>query len=232
MKLFLNSIFIFFSIFSIYKIETLYIYNPIFKIKKISFLGQFSLIKNEASKLGAELYEKNIWEVDINLLEKQLKKDIRIEDVNIEFKEIGKINIEINQKKTEYYVQIQEKTYSLDTEGRIYSLINEDKIKELPIIFAENKDEILEARKILKKIKDENLLQMISQIYYENSKEINILISGNTLIKTNEEVQSEKYDVLRKLFINLSKNKKIEYIDLRFDGYVVKSTGDEKDGKK
>ncbi len=232
MKLFLNSIFLFFSIFSIYKIETEYIYNPFFKIKEISFLGQFSMIKNEASKLATELYEKNIWEVNIELLEKQLKKDIRIDEVAIEFNEIGKINIEINQKKPEYYVEIQRKTYSVDSKGKIYSFLNEDEIKELPIIFVGNENEILEVTKILEKIKDENLLQMISQIYYENSKEINFLIGENTIIKTNEEVLPKKYNVLRELFINVSKNKKIEYIDLRFDGYVVKSTGDEKDGKK
>ncbi|MGL6063697.1 MAG: cell division protein FtsQ/DivIB [Fusobacteriaceae bacterium] len=232
MKLFLNSIFIFFSIFSIYQIETSYIYNPVFKIKEISFLGQFSLVKNEASKLATELYEKNIWEVDTDLLEKQLKKDIRIEEVDVEFSEIGKINIKINQKKPEYYVKIQEEIYSIDSKGKIYSFINEDKIKELPVIFIENENEIAEVIKILTKIKDENLLQMISQIYYENSKEVNFSISGNTVIKTNEEVLTEKYNVLRELFINLSKNKKIEYIDLRFDGYVVKSTGDDKDGKK
>lgn len=57
-----------------------------------------------------------------------------------------------------------------------------------------------------------------------------ILIDG-TIIKTNEKVEKEKYKVVETLYSELIKTKKVEYIDLRFNDFIVKSVG-EKSGDK
>ena len=38
----------------------------------------------------------------------------------------------------------------------------------------------------------------------------------------------QKYSIATQLYFKMSKEKKIDYIDLRFDDYIIKYLGDEK----
>lgn len=222
MKLFLGSFFILISLFSIYDIENSFLNRDVFKIQELKISGEFSTLKNEVLKFGNELYRKNIWEIDKKEIEKTLKEDTRVEKVNVDFKNLSEISIFIEEKKADYYVSLEEIIYISDKKGEIFALLNETKLKNLPIIYVKNLDEINKAIELLEKIKDKKLLDMISQIYVESDQEINFLIDGKTIVKSNLEVYERQYLRLRDLFIELSKTQKIEYIDLRFDGFVVK----------
>ena len=61
---------------------------------------------------------------------------------------------------------------------------------------------------MLFKIKDAELVKMITKIYYKSPIEIDLLIDKDVIIKTQQNVIDEKYDVLRELYFNLSKDKK------------------------
>ncbi|MGL5050744.1 MAG: cell division protein FtsQ/DivIB [Fusobacteriaceae bacterium] len=227
MKLFLGSLFILISLFSIYDIENSFLHKDVFKIQELKISGEFTTLKNEVLKFGNELYMKNIWEIDKDKIEKTLKEDIRVEKVNVDFKNLSEISIYIEEKKAHYYVNLEEKIYMIDKKGEIFALLNETQLKNIPIIYIKNFDEIQKAIELLKKIKDDKFLEMVSQVYIESDQEINLLIDGKTIVKTNLEVVENKYLRVRELFIELSKDQKIEYIDLRFDGFVVKEQGRE-----
>lgn len=51
---------------------------------------------------------------------------------------------------------------------------------------------------------------------------IKIVLSDGAVIKTDKNVTKEKYDTGSYLFFDLSSRKKIDYMDLRYEDYIVK----------
>lgn len=225
LKLFLGSLYLTIFLFLIGIVNVKYTENSEFLIKDVSFTGEYSMLKDELIKVANGVYGKNMWEVSLFKIKKKLQEDIRIKDVDISYTGVGEINFKIEEKQPMYYVNIKGKTYVADEKGRVFAFINETKIKELPIFYVGEEKEIEECLTLLSKISDEDLKKMISQINYKGPQEINLLLNKTTVIKTQTEVSEKKYNVLRELYLNLAKDKKIEYIDLRFDGYVVKEIG-------
>ena len=79
---------------------------------------------------------------------------------------------------------------------------------------------------------DENILKnLVSQIYKRDKNCVEIVLTDGTVIKTDFEVEKEKYKIVENLYYELIKTKKIEYIDLRFNDFIVKSLGDKSNGK-
>ena len=46
-----------------------------------------------------------------------------------------------------------------------------------------------------------------------------------------DEIKREKYKIVETLYSELIKSKKVEYIDLRFNDFIVKSLGDKSDDR-
>lgn len=225
MRILLGSLYCFIFTFLIYKVEHDFVDRDVFKVKEISFYGNFELMKGELKKLGNSIYDKNIFNLNLDSIEKKLKTDIRVEKAEVSSDNIGKINIEIKEKEAQYYANINEKLYSVDSSGQIFAQMEEHKIKKLPIVFVQNEKELLKVVKILENVEDDELYDMISQIYYKNELYVELFIDGGTLLKTNGETPNFKYGVAKNLYLDISQNQKVDYIDLRFDGYIVKSAG-------
>lgn len=233
LKLFLGSLYLSLFLFVMNKIENEYLSKKEFKLDKIEFNGEYSLLKDELTKISNMIYGKNMWEVSLEKLEEKLKTDVRIKDIDISYKGLGKVEFNIKEKVPSYYVNIGEKVYAIDEKGEIFSFIDEAPIKELPIIFINNEKEIEEILKIFQKVENREFKKMILQVHYKNSSEIDLIINKGTIMKTKIDVIDEKYNIARELYFNLSKEHKIEYIDLRFDDYIVKEMGaDSIDGTK
>ncbi|MGL4393354.1 MAG: cell division protein FtsQ/DivIB [Fusobacteriaceae bacterium] len=182
-------------------------------------------MKVELKFLADTIKDKNMWFLDLKFMEEKISKDVRISKVNIKFYELGKMKIEVFQKEPSYYISFSKKMYLADEEGAIFAFMNELKVKDLPIIHIVEEQQTSEIINIFSKMNDENLVQMVSQVYYLDKNQIDFVIGNNSRIKTNVEVSNVKYSALRDIFLNISKTSKIEYIDLRFDGYIVKGTG-------
>lgn len=75
---------------------------------------------------------------------------------------------------------------------------------------------------MLDKAEATDFKDIISQIYTENKKIIKIVLSDGAVIKTDKNVTKEKYDTGSYLFFDLSSRKKIDYMDLRYEDYIVK----------
>lgn len=232
MRILLGAFFCLIFTILIYEVEKDFVTKPIFKINEVSFRGNSELTRQELTKLGHNIYGKNVFQLDFKSIKEHIEKDIRIEHVSISKNDIGKVKFEIVEKKPKFYVNIEDKIYSTDSEGNIFSYIHEQNIQTLPIIYVKNEKELLQVIETLSKVEDEEFFQMISQIFFKNSLEIEFLIEERSIIKTNGEVLPEKYGIARELYTDLIKNQKIEYMDLRFDGYIVKEVGVETNGKR
>lgn len=225
MRILLGSLYIFIFTFLIYKVEGEFINRDIFKVKDITIYGNSELLKEELKKMGNSFYNKNIFYVNLDSIEKKIKTDVRVKKVKVISEGIGKIKIDVEEKQPKFYVNIDEKIYSVDSEGQIFAQMEEHKIKSLPIIFIQKEEELSKAVKILDNIDDDELYNMVSQIYYKNDIDVELLIGEKTLLKTNLEVPVFKYNLAKDLYKDLSQNQNVEYMDLRFDGYIVKNTG-------
>jgi len=90
----------------------------------------------------------------------------------------------------------------------------------------------------LNEISDLAIFQKISQIYKVKDKEFVIILTDGVKIKTNrikdsndeinKEKENKRYIIAEQLYFNMSKERKIDYIDLRFNDYIIKYLGDSK----
>ncbi|MFK4786197.1 cell division protein FtsQ/DivIB [Fusobacterium sp. MFO224] len=204
--------------------------KDIFKIRSVSIEGAENQLYIKLKKMEKDLFDKNINFIDFIKLEKTILKDKRIEKININTKELGILSLEVKEKEINYYLQYKKEIYLLDKNGEICGRINDKRVLDVPIICVDSKEEILPLIILMKKIEKTQLQKMLSQIYMDGKYCINMILLDGTIIKTNLEVDPKKYYISECLYLNLSKWRKIEYIDIRFKDYVLKYMED-KNGK-
>ncbi len=208
-----------------------------FNINKVTIQDSAKMLQPELTKLSEKLYNKNIIYIDSNEIKEFLEKDVRVEDVTITKKSLGEISIDVKEKDLSYYAVIGKNIYLVDKVGEIFAYLNEKDVEEVPFIVANNEDEIKEITEFLNELSDLAIFKKISQIYKINDKEFVIILTDGVKIKTNrieendeinKEKQNKRYLIAQQLYFNMSKERKIDYIDLRFNDYIIKYLGDNK----
>ena len=208
-----------------------------FNINKVDIQENANMLQPELTKLSEKLYNKNIIYIDSNEIKEFLEKDVRVEDVTITKKSLGEISINVKEKDLSYYAVIGKNIYLVDKVGEIFAYLNEKDVEEVPFIVAKSEDEIKEITEFLNEISDLAIFKNISQIYKINDKEFVIILKDGVKIKTNrieendevnKEKQNKRYLIAQQLYFNMSKERKIDYIDLRFNDYIIKYLGDNK----
>ena len=208
-----------------------------FNINKVDIQENANMLQPELTKLSEKLYNKNIIYIDSNEIKEFLEKDVRVEDVTITKKSLGEISINVKEKDLSYYAVIGKNIYLVDKVGEIFAYLNEKDVEEVPFIEANSEDEIKEITEFLNEISDLAIFKNISQIYKINDKEFVIILKDGVKIKTNrieendevnKEKQNKRYLIAQQLYFNMSKERKIDYIDLRFNDYIIKYLGDNK----
>ena len=125
-----------------------------------------------------------------------------------------------------------------DKDGKIFAYLNEKEVEGVPFIIANSEEEVKEISEFLNEISDLAIFQKISQIYKVKNKEFVIILTDGVKIKTNrikdsndeinKEKENKRYIIAEQLYFNMSKERKIDYIDLRFNDYIIKYLGDSK----
>lgn len=217
--------------FLIFSIPSKFLKLDFFKIKRVNIKGEPKLLLRELPELGKTTYNKNIWDLDFKSIEDTLKKDVRVKNASVENNALGELTINIEEKELFYYAQIKDKIYLVDSEGEVFGTFNEKEKKDIPLISVKEKDEIKSLLNVLVLMDDYLLKELVSQIYIKNKNCIEIILVDGTIIKTNKEIKREKYKIVETLYSELIKSKKVEYIDLRFNDFIVKSLGDKSDDR-
>ena len=214
-----------------YSIPSKFLTLDFFKIKRVELKGNPKILLIELTELGNTTYNSNIWDLNLKTLEKELKKDVRVKDIKLENRALGELIINVEENQFLYYAQVKNKIYLVDKSGKIFGTFNENEKRDVPLIVSDNKEEISDLIKILDSINDYILKELVSQIYKKDRNCIEMILIDGTVIKTNEQVEREKYKVVEALYSELVKTKKIEYIDLRFNDFIVKGVGEKSNDK-
>ncbi|WP_454943867.1 cell division protein FtsQ/DivIB [Fusobacterium hwasookii] len=209
-----------------------------FNINQINITDNSKMLQNELTELSKKIYNKSAIYVDSNKIKEFIEKDVRVESVTVEKNSLGEITIDVKEKDLVYYAVIGKNIYLVDKEGRIFAYLNEKEVEGVPIIIANNEEEIKEISDFLNEISDLAIFKRISQMYKVKDKEYIIILADGVKIKTNrikdsndeinKEKENKRYVVAEQLYFNMSKERKIDYIDLRFNDYIIKYLGDGK----
>lgn len=209
-----------------------------FNINQINITDNSKMLQNELTELSKKIYNKSAIYVDSNKIKEFIEKDVRVESAIVEKNSLGEITIDVKEKDLVYYAVIGKNIYLVDKEGRIFAYLNEKEVEGVPIIIANNEEEIKEIADFLNEISDLAIFKRISQMYKVKDKEYIIILADGVKIKTNrikdsndeinKEKENKRYVVAEQLYFNMSKERKIDYIDLRFNDYIIKYLGDGK----
>ncbi|MCL4579958.1 cell division protein FtsQ [Fusobacterium nucleatum YWH7199] len=224
-------------IYLIYMLPQNFFRLDYFNINKVNVTDNSKMLHDELTKLTEKLYNKNSIYIDSNEIKEFIEKDIRVESATVEKKSLGEIDIDVKEKDLAYYAVIGKNIYLTDKEGKIFAYLNEKEIEGVPFIIANNEEEIEEISEFLNEISDLAIFKKISQIYKVNDKEFIIILTDGVKIKINrvkdndeisKEKENKRYLIAEQLYFNMSKERKIDYIDLRFNDYIIKYLGDSK----
>lgn len=210
----------------IIKTNRFFLTKPVFQLKNIKIIGASEKLENSLESLKNQLVGKNINEVNLKDLEEKILQDVRVNRVAVQRDNVNEISIIIEEKEPRYYLQYNKKIYLLDKNGNIYGYLNDLKTKDFPFVVVKSEKEIETLLEILDKAEATDFKDMISQIYMADKSCVKIVLSDGAVIKTDITVNKEKYDIGNYLFSDLSDKKKIEYIDLRYEDYIVKYVED------
>ena len=191
------------------------------KITAVNILGPDRTFNKELEFLKTNLVGQSLYKIDLARLKTLLNKDIRLESVTVNATGLNTLNIYVERKKPKYYLQYKNKTFLIDKNNIVYGELKDEKITSLPFILINKNSEIPLLLNIMENI--ENIFnENISQIYLEDDNCIKVVLINGTTLKTNLDVTQDKYYIVKNLSFGLSKVQKVEYIDLRFEDYIVK----------
>jgi len=232
LKFIFRLVFIFLFSWLLYLIPSKFLTLDFFKVKEIKIEGSPKMLSRELTEMIKIIYNSNIWDIDLKGLEEYLEKDMRIERAKIRILDLGKIEIDIKERELAYYLQTKNRIYLIDTNGKKFGYLKERLEKDTYFIVIKDESELEELLQLGKRLDDSLLKILISQLYMKDENCIEIILLDGTIIKTNLDVEDEKYKVLETLYNELAKTKKIEYIDIRFNDFIVKSLEEKKSGDK
>lgn len=232
MKFIFRLVFIFLFSWLLYLIPSKFLTLDFFKVKEIKIEGSPKMLSRELTEMIKIIYNSNIWDIDLKGLEEYIEKDMRIERAKIKILGLGKIEIDIKERELAYYLQTKNRIYLIDTNGKKFGYLKERLEKDTYFIVIKDESELEKLLQLGKRLDDSLLKILISQLYMKDENCIEIILLDGTIIKTNLDVEDEKYKVLETLYNELAKTKKIEYIDIRFNDFIVKSLEEKKSGDK
>jgi len=232
LKFIFRLVFIFLFSWLLYLIPSKFLTLDFFKVKEIKIEGSPKMLSRELTEMIKIIYNSNIWDIDLKGLEEYLEKDMRIERAKIKILGLGKIEIDIKERELAYYLQTKNRIYLIDTNGKKFGYLKERLEKDTYFIVIKDESELEKLLQLGKRLDDSLLKILISQLYMKDENCIEIILLDGTIIKTNLDVEDGKYKVLETLYNELAKTKKIEYIDIRFNDFIVKSLEEKKSGDK
>jgi len=217
----------------IYYIPEKYWKLDYFTIKKINILGDTKISTRELTELGKITYNSNIWyDLNFSSIENLLLEDVRISKASVFSNTLGELTFDIEESDIFCYAQIDNRIHLVNEKGEVFGFLSEKDKKNVPLVILNednNEKRMLQASKfidIIKVINETNLKELVSQIYQKDENLIILILTDGTNINTNTVVDKEKYKILEVLYYELIRENKIQYIDLRFEDFVVKKVGD------
>lgn len=196
--------------------------NDMFKIQKIKIAGDYVNLKSDIIDPVINLKGKNIWYIDEKEIEEKLKKDVRINSVNIKKEYPDSVIVEIKEREPYIYCVLNGKIYLADKNGVVYGYRQENMKSTFPVIYMDSPAQKQELFEAALKSCSSIFKDYISSIYIDKGM-INIVLKDGVLLMSDKNVPAEKYNTGAKLYLKLKEDgSKISYIDIRFKDIVAK----------
>lgn len=198
--------------------------SEFFYINKITVKSENKLLKEDIISKFDEFKNKSIFFVDIDELNAEILKDIRVKEVDISKLYPNELVVNIVERNTKVYIKEEDVFYIADENLNIFAKIDEVENKDIMTVYydEESKEEIT---KILKSLIDSKLYNLTSELYKNENEEYNytIILEDGVIVMLNKFVDTKKFN---QAYIVYNKEKeigsKLEYIDLRFESITVK----------
>ncbi len=190
------------------------------------------MLQSELTNLTKRIYNKKNTQLNYKKLEDFYKKDLRVKNFEIKDIALGKIEIKVEGRDFAYYTIIKNKVFLMDKNGEVFGYLKERERKFLPFVIAKNREERLALIEILNKISELDLIKYVSQIFKVKEEEYKIILIDGVNLKINLDIDVEKYEVAEMLYLNIKEERKIDYMDLRFDDYIIKYLGDDENERR
>lgn len=211
----------------------IFIYKaPIFNLKNMSFTGLVTISNESLQEKLKYSIGQNIFTIDYNKIEKDLKDNPYIKEVKIRKKGINNININVVENKIAFYFISNEKIKTINNEGVIVEGLDDIGDRSLTKLSGIDASEKIVGSKVMEDKELPNVLdtfyRMIEVMPQEfKFSEINILDLNNIIcyIGDVEILLGDSSDLINKVNIalNLIEQGTIAkgYIDMSFDGPPV-----------
>lgn len=214
----------------------LYLFLPIFNVKKIIILGNTSLKPDEIHQYTTQNIKKNTFLVDKKKMELDFLKSPYINTIKIKSKFPNKLIINIIERKAIASIKFSGGFAIVDDSGVVLEttsdilkvkkpIVSGITIKELIVgeeLLNQN-DKIKLGMEIISNIKSAKILNNISLVDISNVENIYMVTPQgiNVLIGEGKNL-NEKMIVLEKILLNLHERGKTSgYVDMRYDSYPV-----------
>ncbi|MGL6024698.1 MAG: cell division protein FtsQ/DivIB [Cetobacterium sp.] len=207
--------------FILIQIEKDFKNREFFNISKVKISEVSPTLKLDLEKIKNEILGKNINDLDLEGLKKKLLKDVRIKKIVVSKQNLNEVTIDIVEKESSYYAQYKSKIYTMDKEGIIFGKLEEYPKKSMPIFVIKANEEKKVLLEIIGKLKELDLNDDISQLYFHDQNLIYIILRNGTKIKTEPNVSKNRYEITTNLYKELLKTKELDYIDIRFKDIIV-----------
>lgn len=202
--------------------------SPIFNLKKINISGLVTLSNESLQEKLKYHIGQNIFTIDYNEIEKELKENPYIKEIKVSKKGINTLNINIKENKIAYYFESDGKIKAIDNEGVIVEeLVTMDDRKLIKLIGID-----LSNKSVGDKISDDinlpdtlekfyNIIEVMPQEYvfsqiniedlnnivcYVENVEIKIGDISNLIDKMNLALNAIEQGVISKGYIDMSFN--------------------------
>lgn len=202
--------------------------SPIFNLKKINISGLVTLSNESLQEKLKYHIGQNIFTIDYNEIEKELKENPYIKEIKVSKKGINTLNINIRENKIAYYFESDGKIKAIDNEGVIVEeLVTMDDRKLIKLIGID-----LSNKSVGDKISDDinlpdtlekfyNIIEVMPQEYvfsqiniedlnnivcYVENVEIKIGDISNLIDKMNLALNAIEQGVISKGYIDMSFN--------------------------
>lgn len=211
----------------------IFIYKaPIFNLKKINITGLVTISNESLQEKLKYNIGKNIFTLDYNEIEKEIKSNPYVQEVKIRKKGINSININVTENKIAFYLISNDKIKAINNEGVIVEEIDNLGDRKLTKLSGVDVSEKAVGSKIL----DDNELPNVLDTFYKmievipeelKISEINILDLDNIIcyIGNVEIILGDSLDLMDKVNIalNLIEQGTITngYINLSLEGAPV-----------
>ncbi|VWL85933.1 cell division protein FtsQ/DivIB [Oceanivirga miroungae] len=194
--------------------------SSLFYLTKIEIYGNNEIVKEDIIEKIEKFKNEPIAYVNSSMLESSILKDARVQDVDVRKKYPSTLIVTINERKPSAFINLG-KLYLIDNNLNVFAYFSETISKDYVIVDSPIDDiDRKNLSKILKVLEKSKLYELSSELKrYE--KYYQIILKDGVRVYLDQKISEKKLNNAYIMYEKETKDKNIEYIDLRFNSKII-----------